>query len=63
MSAVTKVKDYFHGAYSEAKKVTWPTQKQTTNYSLLVIAMTVGMAVFFAAVDYALNLGLTQLLK
>ncbi len=63
MSALTKIQDYFHGAYSEARKVTWPTKKQTINYSLLVIALTVGMAIFFAIVDYALNLGVEQIIK
>lgn len=63
MTAITKIKEYFHGAYSEARKVTWPTKTQTINYSILVVAMTIGMALFFAAVDYALNLGLTELLK
>lgn len=63
MTAITKIKEYFHGAYSEARKVTWPTRKQTINYSLLVIALTVGTMVVFAVVDYALNLGLEQILK
>ncbi len=63
MSALTKMKDYFHGAYSEARKVTWPTRKQTINYSLLVIALTVTMAIMFAVVDYALNLGVEQIIK
>jgi len=63
MTALTKIKDYFHGAYSEARKVTWPTRKQTINYSILVLGLTVGMTVFFAAVDYALNLGLEQIIK
>lgn len=63
MNVATKIKDYFHGAYSEARKVTWPTRKQTINYSIVVVAMTIGVAVFFAVVDRALNLGLEQLLK
>ena len=63
MNVATKVKDYFHGAYSEARKVTWPTRKQTINYSIVVVALTVGIALFFAVVDQGLNLGLEQILK
>lgn len=63
MNVATKIKDYFHGAYSEARKVTWPTRKQTITYSIVVVAMTIGVAVFFAVVDQVLNLGLEQLLK
>lgn len=58
-----KLKDYFHGAYSEARKVTWPTRKQTTVYSLVVLGLTLGLAIIFAAVDYGLNFGLQALLK
>lgn len=61
-SAITKVKQYFIDAYAELKKVTWPTKKQTTNYTLLVVAMTVGVAVFFAILDFFFNLGLSYLI-
>ena len=57
MSVLTRLKDYFQGAYSEMKKVTWPTKKQTINYSLFVIAMSLAMMVFFGVLDY----GLTEL--
>ncbi len=53
---------YFKDSYAEMKKVTWPTKKQTINYSALVIAMSVGMAVFFSVLDYVFNLGLTKLI-
>ncbi len=57
------MKDYFYGAYHEARKVTWPTRKQTINYSIVVVVLTFGLAIFFAVVDRVLNLGLSQLLK
>jgi preprotein translocase subunit SecE len=63
MSVVTSAKNYFLGSYAEMKKVTWPTKKQTVNYSLLVIGMSVGLALFFAGLDYVFNLGLEFLLK
>ncbi len=63
MSVVTSAKNYFLGSYAEMKKVTWPTKKQTVNYSLLVIGMSIGLALFFAGLDYVFNLGLELLLK
>ncbi len=56
MNFIKKAQDYFRGAISELRKVTWPTQKQTTNYSIVVIVMTVGVAVFFGVLDYILNI-------
>ncbi|OGH69205.1 MAG: preprotein translocase subunit SecE [Candidatus Magasanikbacteria bacterium RIFCSPLOWO2_02_FULL_44_11] len=63
MTIVENLKNYFIASYAEMKKVTWPTKNQTINYSLLVISMSVGLALFFALLDYALNLGVTSLLN
>ncbi len=62
MSIIDSIKDYFVGSYNEMLKVTWPSKKQTTNYSLLVIGMVVGMAVFFSVLDYIFNLGIEKLI-
>ncbi len=59
---IEKMIQYFKDSYAEMKKVTWPTKKQTINYSTLVIALSVGMAVFFSVLDYVFNLGLTKLI-
>ncbi len=53
------IKNYFVGAYQEMKKVAWPTKSQTTNYSVMVIALSVGMALFFGLLDYIFNWGIT----
>ena len=45
------------------KKVSWPTKKQLTTYSILVVALSVGVAIFFAIADYILNLGIEQLIN
>lgn len=58
-----KLKDYFHGAYSEARKVTWPTRQQATTYSLVVLGLTLGLTLFFGLLDFALGLGFAQLIK
>ncbi len=52
---------YFKDARSEFKKVVWPTPKQTTNNTLVVIVMCVLAAVFIFGIDALFGL-LNQLL-
>ena len=63
MSIFAKIKDYLRGSISEMKKVVWPNKKQTRNYTIVVIAMSLGIAVFFGVLDYFFNIGLEQLIK
>jgi len=63
MNPIETAKNYFIGSYAEMKKVTWPTKNQTINYSLMVIALSVGMALFFVALDYIFNLGIETLIS
>jgi len=60
---IQKIKNYFIGSYAEMKKVTWPSKKQTTNYSLVVIGLSLGVAVFFSVLDYIFNYGIDRLLN
>jgi len=63
MKIVEATKNYLLGSYAEMKKVTWPTKQQTLNYSLLVIALSLGLAIFFAALDYAFSAGITAIIS
>jgi preprotein translocase SecE subunit len=54
---------YFRESKEELQKVTWPSRQDTIRYSTLVVVVVVGMGAFFAALDWALNLGFTELLK
>ena len=63
MNFVISIKNYLLEAYAEMRKVTWPTKQQTINYSLLVFGLSLGLALFFAALDYVFNLGITQLIS
>jgi preprotein translocase subunit SecE len=63
MNAIEKLTDYFKGSISEMKKVIWPTKKQTTTYSLIVVAMSIGIAIFFGILDYIFNIGLGIFIK
>jgi preprotein translocase subunit SecE len=54
---------YLKESKEELKKVTWPSKKDTVRYSAIVIGVTVGLAAFFAVIDWALTLGFDQLVK
>lgn len=42
---------YFKETRAELRKVSWPTRRQATNLTLIVLAVTVAMAIFLGAVD------------
>lgn len=63
MNIFDKLKNYLIGSYAEMQKVTWPTKQQTINYSLVVVGLSVGVALFFTALDYIFNLGITTLIN
>lgn len=45
------------------KKVSWPTRKETYNYTILVIAVSLGIAVFLGALDYLFSWLLELIIK
>ena len=57
-----KMVKYFREAKEELQKVSWPTKKETTNHTLLVVGISVGVLIFFGIVDYFLTIGLEQLI-
>ncbi len=46
----------------EASKVTWPTRKETTISTIMVLIMVFLAAIFFFLVDQVLALGVQQIL-
>ena len=62
-AAVAKAFAYVRGVREELQKVTWPTRKQATRYSVLVVVISTIVAIFFTVLDLIFNLGLEQLLK
>lgn len=52
-----KLVNYIKSSVEEMKKVTWPTKKETQNYTFLVIGISLGMAAFLGALDYIFQLG------
>ena len=63
MNIFQKISNYIKDSIAELKKVTWPTRKQTVNYTLLVVGISLGLAVFIGIVDYILSLGLQKVIK
>jgi preprotein translocase subunit SecE len=45
------------------KKVTWPTKKETRNYTLLVIGISIVVAAFLGALDYIFSKGFEKLIS
>jgi preprotein translocase subunit SecE len=62
MTIIKKAQDYVKGSLEELKKVVWPTKKQTINYSIIVVVMTLGVAIFFAILDNLFNFILERLI-
>ena len=54
---------FFREVRVEARKITWPSWRETWITSLMVAIMVVITAVFFFVVDLALSFGVTQILK
>lgn len=47
----SRVSSYFKGVRSELKKVNWPTKKELTNYTVVVLATTLAMTVVVWGLD------------
>ena len=61
MAVVEKVKNYLVESYQEMKKVSWPTRQETTNYSLLIIGVSLVLAAALGLIDYFLSLGVQKI--
>jgi preprotein translocase subunit SecE len=48
---MNKIITYLKASIEEMKKVTWPTKKETYNYTLLVIFISIGVALFLGLLD------------
>ncbi len=59
---MSKIKRYIQQAIEELKKVTWPSKKETYQYTVLVIGISLAVAAFLGALDFVFNLGFQELL-
>lgn len=51
---ITKVKNFFLGSYEELRKVIWPSRKEVTSHTVIVILSIAVSMLIVAAVDYGL---------
>lgn len=59
---MNKLTEYIKGAMEEMKKVTWPTKKETRNYTYLVVGLSLSLALFLALIDYLFTFGLEKII-
>lgn len=50
-----KLVDYIKNSIIELKKVDWPTKEQIIKHTLLVVAISLGMAAFLGIIDFVLT--------
>lgn len=61
---INKLTNYIKGSVVEMKKVTWPTRKETYNYTILVIGVSLVVAIYLGLIldnlfDWLLKIALT----
>lgn len=56
---VKNLGSFFQSVGQEMKRVSWPTRKELTRYTLVVIATVTIMTIFFAIID----LGISELVR
>jgi len=59
---MNKVLSYLQESKEELLKVTWPNKQEVIQYTILVVAISLGIAAFIGIVDFVLNLGVETLL-
>lgn len=57
-----KLANYVKASALEMKKVTWPTRKETINYTMLVIGISIAVAAFLGGLDFIFQKGLEMFL-
>jgi preprotein translocase subunit SecE len=56
---VKRTSQFLRDVVSEIKRVSWPTRKELTRYSIVVVITVIFIAIFFAIVD----LGISKLVR
>ncbi|MBI5037887.1 MAG: preprotein translocase subunit SecE [Candidatus Kerfeldbacteria bacterium] len=57
-----RIISYIRESRDELKKVLWPSKAETVKYTLLVVGISLGVALFLGAVDFGLNLLVEKLI-
>lgn len=51
---------YLRDTRGELRHVTWPTRRDTINYTIIVLAISIGTGIFLGLLDYLFAKGLAQ---
>jgi preprotein translocase subunit SecE len=60
---ISGMRQYLTEAWSELKKVSWPTRQTVINLTLIVLAVSIAVGIYIAILDSALHALLEQVLK
>jgi len=60
---MTNLTKYFKDTAAELKQVSWPTQKQATFYTILVIVISAVVALYVGAFDYLFSQAINLLIN
>ena len=58
----SRIVRYFKETRAEVGRVTWPTRAQATRLTLIVLAVTTGLAIALALVDYIFGWSMSRIL-
>jgi len=56
-------REFARGSLRELRQVVWPTRKETTQVTLVVIALVIVVALFLWVVDFGLQKAVTSLVR
>lgn len=54
--------NYLRETKGELRHVTWPTRRQTINYTIIVLLISIGTGLFLGLLDYLFAQGLHQII-
>jgi preprotein translocase subunit SecE len=63
MEFLNKIREFFHDVVVEFRKVSWPSRREVTGSTAVVIIVVLALAVFLFAVDQALSAIVYQLFR
>ncbi|HEY4715292.1 MAG TPA: preprotein translocase subunit SecE [Candidatus Paceibacterota bacterium] len=57
-----KIKEYLNETKNELKHVNWPSRRQTTIFTIIVVLISVIIAYFLGLFDFIFSLGLGKII-
>jgi len=63
MKSIKRLFTYLKASQQELKKVVWPTKKEVTKNTILVIIFSLVVAAFLGTVDYLLTILVSNILS